>query len=59
MKILVGKRFEGESDILFIPGRRRKLAPIMVRGVTKKNRREKVRAVLADLEAAPTVPQAG
>lgn len=49
VKILIRKRYEEVADLLILPARRRRLPPVMLRGVTKSDLRRRVAEVVDEL----------
>lgn len=46
MRILIQKRYDGQSAVMVIPGRRRGLGAWTIYGVDRGNRREKIGAAV-------------
>ena len=50
VKVVIGKRLKGTSDILVVPSRRSKRPPVLVKDVSPSRVREVVRGLVTDLE---------
>lgn len=53
MRVRVYKRFKGESTVIVEPSRRRRLPPVLLRGITPENRVERVLAAVIKVMGPP------